>query len=128
MPDLTPQIKKVLAEKGGKVLFAYLFGSQARKDARYPARDVDIALFVTGDADTREVRLDLYGAFSRSLGMDDIDIVVLNDTHNLMLLEEVIRQGIVLLDRDPDLREAFEVGVLHQAIDFRTQRVALMGM
>ena len=123
--DLTPILEAV----GETIIFAYLFGSRARQETPpYPARDVDIAVFFAASADIGTTRLALCGALSRALGRNDIDIVVLNETRNLMLLDDIIRQGIVLLDRDPDRREAFEVRILHRAIDFKTQRAALMGL
>ena len=127
MTSMYHQIKQVLQEQGSGVLFAYLFGSRARRDANHPAGDVDIAIFVDGDADAQDIRLELYGALSRCLKRNDIDILILNQTRNLMLLSEIIREGIVLLDRDPELREAYEVEALHRAIDFKEQRAALMG-
>ncbi len=121
------QIKQVLQEQGSGLLFAYLFGSQARGEANHPDGDVDVAIFVAGDADAQDIRLELYGALSRCLKRNDIDILILNRTRNLMLPGEIIREGIVLLDRNPELREAYEVEALHRAIDFKEQRVALMG-
>jgi uncharacterized protein len=54
-------------------------------------------------------------------------VVILNHTHNLMLLDEIIRRGVVLLDQDRQVREDFELKALHRAIDFKTQRAAIVG-
>jgi uncharacterized protein len=67
-------------------------------------------------------------ALSRGLGTNDIDIVVLNSASNLILLDEIIRRGLVLVDRNPDLREDFEQKALHRAIDFQAQRRAVLGV
>ena len=66
--------------------------------------------------------------FCRVLKRNDIDVVVLNTTTNIVLLDEIIRGGIVLVDRDIDLREEFEQKILHQAMDFKEQRIVFLGV
>ena len=112
-----------------KILFAYLFGSAAKGEATARS-DLDIAVFF---ADPRpqshhSLRIDIYMALSRLLKINDMDIVILNTASNLMLLDEIVRQGIVLLDVAPFFREEFELRILHRAIDFREQRKAAMGI
>lgn len=55
-------------------------------------------------------------------------MVVLNTTKNIVLLDEIIRGGIVLVDRDIELREAYEQRILHQAMDFKEQRIVFLGV
>ncbi len=122
------RILRSLVQQQDRVVFAYLFGSHARGDIS-ALSDIDIAAyFVDGDLlRWHEWKISLYMALSRRLGTNDIDIVVLNSASNLILLDDIIRRGVVLVDRDPDLREDFEQRVLHRAIDFRTQRRAVLG-
>jgi predicted nucleotidyltransferase len=111
-----------------KVAFAYLFGSLATGEAG-PLSDVDIAVFFLGERETFfDDRLSLHADICRALRSNEVDLLVLNSASNLIILEDVVRRGIVLYDGDPDLRDDFEVRVLHQAIDFREQRLAVMGM
>jgi predicted nucleotidyltransferase len=118
-----------LVEGEEYVLFAYLFGSCAKGEESVLS-DMDVAAFFSTEDRSRcsELKIDLYMALSRRLGINNVDIVVLNTATNLILLEEIIRSGVLLLDRNPDLREDFEQRVIHSAIDFRTQRKALLGM
>lgn len=118
-----------LLEQREEVMFAYLFGSPARGDVT-ALSDLDVAVyFAEGDIlQYNDLRMDLYLALSRGLGTSDIDLVVLNTVSNLMLLDEIIRCGIVLVDRDPDRRAEFEQRSLHQAIDFKAQRKAFVGV
>ena len=117
-----------LLERQTQVAFAYLFGSYARGEVS-ALSDIDIAVYFVERDLLRcvELRTDLYMALTRGLGTNDIDIVVLNAASNLMLLDEIIRCGVALVDRDPDLREDFEQKILHRAIDFKTQRRAFLG-
>lgn len=122
-------ILRSLVEHQDQVIFAYLFGLCARGDAS-ALSDLDVAVYLA-DADMlrhHELKIDLYTSLSRGLGTNDIDIVVLNTTSNLVLLDEIIRSGLVLVDRNPDLRDEFEQRVLHRAIDFLTQRKAFVGV
>lgn len=122
-------IREVLERYPEEVVFAYLFGSSARAPAKH-AGDVDIAVYVE-HKDRNELcdfRLEIYGALSRALCRNDVDIVILNSAQNLVLLHEILRYGILLVDRNPDLRLNFEQKTLHSAIDFTTHRKALMGV
>jgi len=127
--DVITTLRRCLEERRDQVLFAYLFGSLAeRKEG--PLSDVDVAVFLKNEFASShfDVKLSLLGDFCRALGRNDVDVVVLNHTHNLMLLEGIIRIGVVLLDEDPRLRADFELKALHRAIDFKTQRAAVMGV
>lgn len=112
-----------------KVLFAYLFGSMSQ-NTPYPPADIDIAVFLTDSTPESyfETRLSLYADLCRALKTNNIDIVVLNTTKNIMLLNEIIRHNVMLIEMDRSAREAFEIKILHQAIDFREQRLSVMGV
>jgi predicted nucleotidyltransferase len=130
---LIDSIKKALLpvfEKfGERLVFSYLFGSAAAGETT-SLSDVDIAVyFAGGKGDSHfEDRLSLYADICRALKSNDIDLLVLNSATNLIILEEIVRHGVILCDRDPDLREEFELKVLHLSIDFREQRLAVMGV
>ncbi|MBX6422340.1 nucleotidyltransferase domain-containing protein [Thermosulfurimonas sp. F29] len=108
-----------------EVRFAYLFGSRAEGKAG-PLSDVDIAVYL--EPYTHSRFLELYAALSRALKLDHLDLLVLNRTHNLILLEEIIRHGLLLFERDPDLRMDFELETLHLALDFRERRKRIFGI
>jgi predicted nucleotidyltransferase len=111
------------------VVFAYLFGSSAKEEVT-ALSDIDIAVYFSYG--TREfhsdTKLSLYADLCRALRSNDIDLVILNTSRNIVLLDEIVRNAVVLYERDSDLREDFEVKVLHRAIDFKEQRLAVMGL
>ncbi|OGP47995.1 MAG: hypothetical protein A2022_02915 [Deltaproteobacteria bacterium GWF2_42_12] len=129
---LITDIKKLLSsvfEKVGIVQFAYFFGSVAKGD-NTNLSDIDIAVYLR-DVDPMavfDVKLSLHGDICRALNRNDVDLVVLNTVANNMLIEDIIRHGIVIYDMDSNARENYEVTSLHQAIDFKTQRLAIMGV
>lgn len=119
--------KKISAifEKIERVEFAYLFGSFARGDA-FPFSDIDIAVYLK-DKPSLTDELELYSVSGRELGHNNIDLVILNNINNLILLEHIVRYGKVVSDRNPSLRESFELTVLHDVIDFKYQRKVFAG-
>ena len=125
-------IKKNLSpvfERSGNIRFAYLFGSTAKGEVA-TLSDIDVAVYLSNvepDA-VFDTKLSLHGDICRALNRNDVDLVVLNTVANNMLIEDIIRHGVVIYDRDTDAREDYEVTSLHQAIDFKTQRLAVMGV
>ncbi len=126
--DVMEVLRGVLDRHRDTVIFAYLFGSLAEGSGG-PLSDVDVAVFLTREAasDCLNARLTLQADFCRDLGRNDVDVVILNEVRNLILLDEIIRRGALLLDQDREVREDFELKVLHLAIDFKTQRAAMVG-
>lgn len=125
-------IKKTLSpvfERSDTIRFAYLFGSVAKGEVA-PLSDIDVAVYIS-DVEPGalfDLKLSLHGDICRALNRNDVDLVVLNTVANNMLIEDIIRHGVVIYDRDIDAREDYEVTSLHQAIDFKTQRLAVMGV
>jgi len=127
--DVKKNIKPVFERYEGTIVFAYLFGSTAR-DATAPLSDIDIAVFFEkGDAESYfEAKISLYADLCRALKTNKVDLVVLNTATNLLLMDEIIRTGIVFADSAPETRLDFELDVLHRSLDFRSHRLAVMGV
>lgn len=94
----------------------YLFGSTARSEAR-PDSDVDIAvLFAVAPRPALDgPRLVIEGELERVLGRP-VDLVVLNDAP-VDLRIRVLRDGELLIDRNPATRIAYEVRTRNEAFD-----------
>ncbi len=109
------------------LVFAYLFGS-AVKDNYTHLSDIDIAVFLSKGKEKlfSDTKLSLHTDFCRALKRDNIDLVLLNTAKNIILLDRIVNDGIVLFDSDRDFRKEFEQKILHRAIDFKDQRMALM--
>jgi predicted nucleotidyltransferase len=95
---------------------AYLFGSFARGEQR-PSSDVDVAVLYralppsTLDAPQFALEADLEQMLGR-----DVQVIVL-DTASPDLVHRVLRDGKVVLDRDPSARIAFEVWARNEYFD-----------
>lgn len=127
--NIKESLLPVFERYGDQIVFSYLFGSAAREELS-PLSDIDLAVYFSkkDGRDLFDLKLSLHADICRALGRNDVDIVVLNTAENLMLLEDIIRNGIVLYDREVETREDYEIRVLHQAIDFKAQRFAIMGI
>ncbi len=108
MLDYEP-VRRVL-EQDKRVIFAYLFGS-ARDGEDF--RDIDLAVFCTSDClqrpfdFTSDLKISLYK--ETSLTPDIFDITIINilldsDTAESLLILGDIFDGLLLVDKNPDLR------------------------
>lgn len=121
--SLTPVLKKY-----SKIAFAYLFGSVATEEQNQFS-DVDVAIFHYPDVDfSFDNILQFQGDCCRILKRNDVDILLLNKARNLILLDDVIRKGRIILNREPQLLNDFELKTLHQVCDFKYQRNREMGV
>jgi len=114
--QLTRAVTEPLASLGGRLVAAYLFGSFARGTDR-PDSDVDIAILlrsVPSDA-LDGARLTVEGELELALGRR-CQLVLLN-TAPPDLVHRVLRDGRLLVDRDPAARIAFEVRARNQYFD-----------
>jgi uncharacterized protein len=96
------------------IIFAYLFGGLAR-DRSKPLSDVDIALYLK---DSKKLNfLSLYLEISKTLGTDEIDLIVLN-TAPVSLTGRILQHRKILVDKDPFLRHRYESRILRNFFDF----------
>ena len=123
MASLVDRLAAFFASQPATVVAAYLYGSQARGDAT-PASDVDIAvLFDAPPAATLDgPQLTLQSDVERQLGCP-VDVVVLN-TASADLVHRVLRDGVVILDRDRAVRLRFEVARRNEYFDLEPVRRA----
>lgn len=108
------------------ILFAYLFGSVAVSETT-PLSDVDIAVFPVKKLSIDD-RLGIIQRLSKKTKLENVDVTFLDRLDNLYLLNSIIEQGILLLDRDRDRRELFEVMAHHRFLDFQYQRKLYLGV
>lgn len=120
------KLEPLFKQHQNKLYFVYLFGSFARADSNKKS-DVDLAIYFNPEYNSVDFTLILSSAISRVLNLDKVDLIILNDTKNLILAEEIIRNGILIFENNSDKRVDYELDTIHRAIDFRTQRKYVMG-
>lgn len=118
------RLRKAFDREG--VVAARLFGSQARGDPG-PLSDVDIAVWLdpTLSSDARfDLQLALIGAATAAAGTGEVDVVPLNDAPPL-LRHRAIRDGRLLLDRDPCRRIGLDTDAVLEYLDTEPLRRTL---
>jgi uncharacterized protein len=103
------------------VLAVYLFGSVARGQAR-PSSDVDVAVLyeVTPPATLAGMGLELASELELAIGRT-VDLVVLNRAP-ADLIHRVLRDGVLVVDRDRNRRIEFEVKARNEYFDLEPIR------
>jgi len=95
---------------------AWLYGSVARKQ---PARDIDVGLVadpLPPDGDLSVVADEIAARFGVSSAVLDLRLLNGGDP---VFLGNVMRDGMLLFERDREARIRFEVYALNQWLDFR---------
>ena len=106
------------ADRPEGVVCAYLFGSRARNQGR-PDSDVDLGVLFerTPPPTLAGGSIALAGDIEAALGLP-VDLVVLNAAP-VDLVHRVLRDGILLLERDPVERIRFETKARSEYFDLK---------
>ncbi len=109
-------LREYFAKHGEGLVAVYLFGSVARGTAG-PRSDVDVGvLFETAPPRTLQgMPFELEDELRKLLGRD-VQVVVLNRAP-ADLVHRVLRDGILLLERDPAARIRYEVKIRNEYFD-----------
>lgn len=113
-PAMIDALRERLAREQG-MRWAYLFGSAARGEEH---RDLDIAVMPVAGADEGGPDLATFGRIAGDLEALTGTSVDLGSAP-LPLTGPMIRERIVLLDRDPAARHAWEAETTSRWLDFR---------
>ena len=116
-----PILREFFAAQTGDIIAAYLFGSVARGTSGARS-DVDVAVLysVTPPATLEGLPLDLASRIEH-LVKRPVHVIVLN-TAPADLVHRVLRDGVLLVDRDPSARIRFEVRMRNEFFDLQPIR------
>ena len=104
-----------------RVKFAYAFGSVVTGSAG-PLSDIDVAVYLDAKTDAFVVQAALMERLIRGLGVEKVDLVILNNAPSV-LRYAVISDGKVIKEDKPR-RVQFEVATLTEYLDFLPFRAA----
>ncbi len=115
------QIEKIKNLLEGKpyIEFAYLFGSQAKGLADYRS-DWDIAVYFNNDPKKFPAWtvFSLEAEISKEIGKE-AQIITLNGLDSPVLIFQILKDGILLTDNDPEKRIVFEAKALSKYHDYQ---------
>lgn len=119
--SVVERLRRHFAERPGEVEAAYVFGSEARGTAGADS-DVDVAVLLgrRPAATLLAQPYDLRDELSALLGRP-VDLVVL-EVAPPDLVHRVLRDGVLVLDRDRRARIAFEVAARNAFFDLQPLR------
>ncbi len=120
-PELSHALRAVLEAAPPEVLAVYLYGSRARGTSK-PGSDLDLALLLAAPpaATLRGVARDVEAAVERAVRIP-VEAVVLNRAP-ADLVHRVLRDGVLVLDRDRAARLLFEVRARNEYFDLAPLR------
>jgi predicted nucleotidyltransferase len=113
----------VLAEPA--IVAAYVFGSVARGTAG-PLSDVDVALLIQERHQRHSICDRTTDALCRRLHTSRVDVVLLTDA-TVPLRYRVVRDGRLLINRDPRVLERFIAQTVLEYLDFQPVRERAFG-
>lgn len=101
-----------------EVKLAYFFGSRA-KGKEGPLSDYDFAVYLDEKDKKKmfDIKFKLYGELSLFLKTDKVDVVILNITESPELKYSIIRDGKLILVREP-FKVLIEPKILNEYFDF----------
>jgi predicted nucleotidyltransferase len=119
--DVIDSVREFFASPPEGVAAVYVFGSVARGQSRFRS-DVDVAVLFEHDPPrTLEgLRLSLGDALQRTLGRE-VDLLVLNHAP-ADLVHRVLRDGVLVCDRNKSVRIGFEVRRRNEYFDLEPIR------
>jgi predicted nucleotidyltransferase len=114
--EIEERATKILATAEPELVAAYLFGSVSR-DTATAASDIDIGILLQSTPPPRlqDLRSSLEALLENTLG-HRVQVVVLNHAPP-DLVHRVLRDGRILVDRNPRVRVAFEVRSRNEYFD-----------
>lgn len=113
-------IKSTLS-KEQSISFAYLFGSKVKNKESYRS-DWDIAVYIKDEFLEKNPvwqKFDIENRLSIVLKTDAVDVVILNSMDNPLFGFEIITKGVLILNRDDELRVYFEGEALGRYQDWQ---------
>lgn len=119
---MKPETKEKLARifKKHSVVFAYLFGSQAKGTAG-SLSDIDIAVYFDDEIDANEhfdLKLKVLDEITDLYRTDEVDLVVLNDSPPL-LSHRILKEGILIFSDNDKARLAYDVKAMLKYLDWK---------
>jgi uncharacterized protein len=113
--ELLPKAAEYLKARQD-VEFAYLFGSLAAREPS-PLSDVDIAVYLTKNADAIESKLAILEGLADILNTEEIDLVILNQSA-LPICMNILKKHRVLVDKKPVVRHSYQSIIMRKYFDY----------
>ena len=88
---------------------------------------MDIVAYLRNTDSLAEYKIDLFGRLTNSLGMSELDLIILNTTP-ISITGRIVQHKQDLVDKEPQVRHAYESRILREFFDFKVKEDALFLM
>jgi len=120
IPDsIKEQLKQLFSSIDG-IHLAYLFGSQITSQ-KGPLSDYDFAVYFDDNlthVKRNNLTLELHQKIAKIVKTDAIDLVVLNQNNNSILKFNIIKDGVLLYQKEP-YKVIIEPAIMSEYFDFK---------
>ena len=125
--DIVRRVREVVLSSPDEIFAVYLYGSRGRGTPT-PTSDVDLGVLLGSHPPSTltNVVSDLEGAVERAVGLP-VEAVVMN-TASPDLVHRIMRDGVILLDRNRAARLEFEVQSRNEYFDMEPIRRLYRGL
>jgi len=116
-----PDVKRILLQDHN-VIFAYLFGGLSEGKVK-PLSDIDISVYVRDTGNLAEYKISLFDRLTDSLSTNELDLIILNMAP-VSIAGRILENKLILVDKDPPIRHAYESLTLRKFFDLRVKEDA----
>jgi predicted nucleotidyltransferase len=116
-----PDVKRILLQDHN-VIFAYLFGGLSEGKVK-PLSDIDISVYVRDTDNLAEYKLNLFDRLTDALSTNELDLIILNMAP-VSIAGRILENKLILVDKDPPIRHAYESLTLRKFFDLRVKEDA----
>lgn len=116
-----PDVKRILLQDHN-VIFAYLFGGLSEGKVK-PLSDIDISVYVRDTGNLAEYKISLFDRLTDSLSTNELDLIILNIAP-VSIAGRILENKLILVDKDPPIRHAYESLTLRKFFDLRVKEDA----
>jgi len=120
-----PDVKRILLQDHN-VIFAYLFGGLSEGKVK-PLSDIDISVYVRDTGNLAEYKISLFDRLTDSLSTNELDLIILNMAP-VSIAGRILENKLILVDKDPPIRHAYESLTLRKFFDLRVKEDAFFSM
>jgi predicted nucleotidyltransferase len=120
-----PDVKRILLQDHN-VIFAYLFGGLSEGKVK-PLSDIDISVYLRDKDNLAEYKLNLFERLTDALSTNELDLIILNIVP-VSIAGRILKNKLILVDKDPPIRHAYESLTLRKFFDLRVKEDAFFSL
>lgn len=114
-------VTEVINREDENLVFAYIFGSLLTPNFDVKRSDIDLGIYFRKDLNmfhTNEIKFKIQDSLQKNIGVD----IVQMQRKDLIINNQILSNGQLIINRDPDLLFNFRLYQWSQYVDFKFAR------